>query len=218
MENSNPQIFADLLLEGSEPKVADFVTKSLGAGTDPLDFHSSIYSPALKIIGDKFGILEIFISELILTAELAQSISDNILLPQIKNSRKDIPEKKGVIVLGTVNSDLHDIGKKMVAMMLSVSGYKVIDLGVNINTNDFIDQAIREKADILALSALLTTSMVYMKDIVEMRDGLGYKDEFAIIIGGAPVTKEFAETIGADGYGSSASDAVLVCDELVSIK
>jgi 5-methyltetrahydrofolate--homocysteine methyltransferase len=122
---------------------------------------------------------------------------------------------KGKILIGSVQGDLHDIGKNMVILMLRVNGFEVVDLGVDVPVATVLERAKEEKPNIVGLSSLMTTSQPYMKEVVERRDGFGLKDEWDVIVGGAPITAEYAETIGADAYGKNAIEAVTECTKLI---
>jgi methylmalonyl-CoA mutase cobalamin-binding domain/chain len=121
-------------------------------------------------------------------------------------------------VIGTCQGDVHDIGKNMVALMLQVNGFRVIDLGINVETKKFIEAAKANNADIIGMSSLLTPSMPYMGDLVARLEGLGLRDQYKVIVGGAPVTPAYAEKIGADAYGSDAVNAVKMCKQLLGLE
>ena len=161
--------------------------------------------PAMREIGDKFSRNEAYVPELLIAARAMQT-GLALLEPLIAASgRKSI----GKIAIGTVKGDLHDIGKNLVAIMLKGAGYDVIDLGVNCDTAKY-DSAVKQGADIVACSSLLTTTMPYMREVVEHFEGTHVK----VIIGGAPVTQAFADEIGADGYSEDANGAVKLVDSL----
>ncbi len=161
--------------------------------------------PAMREIGDKFSRNEAYVPELLIAARAMQT-GLALIEPLIAASgRKSI----GKIAIGTVKGDLHDIGKNLVAIMLKGAGYDVIDLGVNCDTAKY-DNAVKQGADIVACSSLLTTTMPYMKEVVEHFKGTNVK----VIIGGAPVTQAFADEIGADGYSEDANGAVKLVDSL----
>lgn len=138
-----------------------------------------------------------------------------VLQEALKSSGQSL-KSAGRVVIGTVEGDIHDIGKNMVASMLRASGFEVIDLGADVKVERFVETAEREKADIIALSALLTTTMLNQKRVVELLVSRGLKDRFKVMVGGAPVTEKFAREIGADGYGESAVQAVSVARNLLS--
>jgi methylmalonyl-CoA mutase cobalamin-binding domain/chain len=201
----------DLLL-GDDPEAGLTWAKDvLGGDIRVTDFFNRVFTPAMAAVGDKFGRLEIFLPELMDAADRAQKISDDVVQPMLAASDSDQEVIRGKIVIGSVKGDLHDIGKNMVVLMLRVNGFEVIDMGVNVPPRDFLDKAKEVKADIVGLSSLMTTSMPYMKECVELRDGFGLKDDFTVIVGGAPITAEYTAEIGADAFGKSAVEAVDRC-------
>jgi trimethylamine corrinoid protein len=204
------------LLLGSDPDAPVAWTKEvLSSGMEAIDFFKDVFTPAMTAVGDKFGRLDIFLPELIDSAERAQAISKEVLEPIFEAQGGDTQMSRGKIVLCTVQGDLHDIGKNMVSLMLQVNGFEVIDMGINVPPRDALNKAKEVDADILGLSALMTTSQPYMKECVELRDGFGLKDKFSIIVGGAPITAEYTAQIGADAFGKSAVEAVEKCTWLM---
>jgi methylmalonyl-CoA mutase cobalamin-binding domain/chain len=196
---------------GEDPQAALVYTQEvLDGGVEALTFFDEIFSPAMEAVGDKFGRLDIFLPELIEAAERAKAVSDQILKPIFAESGGG-GEARGKVAICSVQGDLHDIGKNMVALMLQVNGFDVIDLGINVPPKEALNRARDEEADILGLSSLMTTSMPYMKECVEMRDGFGMKDQFSVIVGGAPITAGYAADIGADAFGKDAIQAVEQC-------
>lgn len=208
--------FTEILLNSVPQLALDFSQSLLDNGMDPLAFFQQVYTPALKLIGEQFGRLEIFLPELVSAADTAKMVADQVILPMLPKDAKNPLMNRGKVVIATVNGDLHNIGKNMVAMMLSVNGFDVVDAGVNVPSKTLIQRALDEHANILALSALMTTSMQYMKEVIEMRNGFGYQDMFAIIVGGAPVSESFARDLGADAYGDNAVEAVNQCNSLMA--
>ena len=175
------------------------------------DFFNGVFTPAMAAVGEKFGRMEIFLPELMDAADRAQAISDQVVQPMLAEAGSDQEIIRGKIVIASVKGDLHDIGKNMVVLMLRVNGFDVIDMGVNVPPKDILDKAKEVEADIVGLSSLMTTSMPYMKECVELRDGFGLKDNFSVIVGGAPITAEYTAEIGADSFGKDAVDAVAKC-------
>lgn len=174
-------------------------------------FFAEVFSPAMQIVGDRFGRLEIFLPELMQAADTAKAVSENVIQPRLKKATGGDVPTHGTVLIASVRGDLHDIGKNMVAIMLQVNGFDVIDMGVDVGPREILDRAVEVKADIIGLSALMTTSTPYMKEVVEMLKGLGLKDRFAVIVGGAPLTPAYAREIGADAYGENAVAAVQQC-------
>jgi len=201
----------DLLL-GDDPDAGTTWAKNvLESEIGVTDFFNMVFTPAMAAIGDKFGRMEIFLPELMDAADRAQTISDEVVQPMLAAAKSDQAVKRGKIVIASVKGDLHDIGKNMVVLMLRVNGFEVIDMGVDVPPRDILDKAKEVKADIVGLSSLMTTSMPYMKECVELRDGFGLKEDFAVIVGGAPITAEYTAEIGADAFGKNAVEAVERC-------
>ena len=207
-----------ILLSGDKGASVGLAQKIINRGVGPKEFFSDILTPAMVSIGDMFSRLECFIPELMQAAEAAQSISNDVIQPKLRILQDEQILKQGKVAIGTVKGDLHDIGKNIVALMLEVNGFEVIDLGVNVDTQIFVSRALESGADIIGLSSLLTTSMPYMREVVERRNGLGYKDHFSIVIGGATTTKEYCEKIGAEAYGENAFEGVQKCLELMKLR
>lgn len=185
-------------------------------GVAALDFFNEVFTPAMAEIGDKFAALDIFLPELIDSAERAKAISAEVLEPIFAAEDGDTQTSRGTIVICTVQGDLHDIGKNMVSLMLQVNGFDVVDMGINVPPREALNKAKEVNADIIGLSALMTTSQPYMKECIELRDGFGLKDQFAVIVGGAPITAEYTAQIGADAFGKSAVEAVQKCTALMA--
>lgn len=166
--------------------------------------------PGMKEVGKKFKENLIFVPQVLISARAMKSSLS--LLEPLLAGKKEI--EKGSIIIGTVKGDIHDIGKNIVAMMLKSSGYKVVDLGINITAEQFISSVKKENASLLCLSALLTTTMTYMKTVIERvkSENLNIK----ILVGGAPLNKRYSDEIGADGFANNAADAVKVAESLLS--
>ncbi len=155
-------------------------------------------------VGDKFGRLDIFLPELMDVAEIAKTVSEDIVQPRLAVSNADVSPVRGKVVLCSVKGDLHDIGKNMVKLMIQVFGFEVIDLGIDVLPRDVLNKAREVGTDIIGLSSLLTTSMPYMKETVELHDGFGMKGKFKVIVEGVPITPEYSRQIGADAFGRDA--------------
>ena len=145
---------------------------------------------------------------------MVKAIQEQVLEPVILETGV-AHEKEGKVVIGTSQGDIHDIGKNMVSLMLQVNGFEVVDLGTNISPRQFIDAAKREHADIIATSTLLTTSLPFIKDIIELLQGFGLRDQFSVVAGGAAVTQQWVDKVGVDGYGRDATDASQVCRTVI---
>lgn len=170
--------------------------------------------PAMSIIGDKFSESEIYIPDVLIAAKAMQFGMD-ILRPLLTDVNATY---RGTVVIGTVKGDLHDIGKNLVKYMLQGGGFNVIDLGNDVSPEKFIDAVRKHDPQIIAMSALLTTTMGSMKDVVEATEEAGIRDRVKIMIGGAPVTQEFADKIKADGYAKDAGSAIHKAKELLGIQ
>lgn len=175
---------------------------------------TEILTDVLKELGEKFARMEIFLAELIMIGD-SMKVATGILEPVLLKESVDT-QTQGVVVIGTVKGDIHDVGKNIVATMLMAAGFKVIDLGIDVS-NSKIAEAVEEHApDILGLSALMTTTMPMQEETIKYFEALGIRDRCKIMVGGGPVTREFAEKIGADGYASDAIEAVEVAKKLLS--
>ncbi len=207
--------FKKILLEADIEQVVEWAKTELGEGIDPLSFFADIFTPSMTSIGDMFGRLEIFLPELMDAAEKAKEVSEKVIQPALTASNSGMSTTRGKVVLCSVKGDLHDIGKNMVGLMLQVNGFQVIDLGIDVLPKDAIQKAKEENADIIGLSSLMTTSMPYMKECIALRDGFGLKDRIKVIVGGAPITPEYSQQIGADAFGRNAIEGVNRCIELL---
>jgi corrinoid protein of di/trimethylamine methyltransferase len=202
---------ANAIYDGDEVEVMKLAQEVIDTGVDPEVAIEKGGIAGLDKLGDDFEKLEIFLPELMLAAEAMKSFM-GILKPHLKTGSKAAP---GTVVLGTVKGDLHDIGKDLVSTQLSVYGFDVIDLGVDVSANEFINTARSRNADIIAASSLLSTSSYYMEEIINNLAEDGMRNDFKVVIGGGPITPQFAKEIGADGYAKTAFGAAAVCKELV---
>jgi 5-methyltetrahydrofolate--homocysteine methyltransferase len=189
---------------GNRAEAVKLVEAALAEGANPVDILNKGVTPGMRQAGELFNKNEIFVPELLIAARAMYAATEK--LP--KNMKP-----KGTVVTGTVKGDLHDIGKNLVCIMVRGAGYKVIDVGVDCSAEKFIGAAKENSAQAILCSALLTTTMPYMKTVVD--EVKAAKLPCKVVIGGAPVTQAFAEKIGADGYGADAYEAVLVADKLI---
>jgi 5-methyltetrahydrofolate--homocysteine methyltransferase len=201
----------DAVLEGDSDRARAAAQRSLEAGIPPLTAINEGLTPGIREVGDRFGRLEMFLPEMVLSAD-AMEAAVAVLEPHF--SRHDA-QKKGKVLIGTVKGDIHDIGKNIVIALLKVNGYEVIDLGRDVPATDFIDKAVAAQAEIVGMSALLTTSLPIMRDVIQMMVEEGVRERFKVLIGGGPTGQEFADQIGADGYGANAYEAVRLCDRML---
>jgi len=195
-------------------EVVSGTEKTLAAGIDPLEVIEKGLLPGLSTIGEMFEEEEIFLPELMKSAQIFQGAMD-LLQPKIQEMGTDV-KKKGTVVIGTVKGDMHYIGKNIVKLLMETSGFKVHDLGVDVDPFAFIAKADEVNADIIALSALLTTTLAGQKDILEALEGQGKRGKFKVILGGGAVTKTWSDEIGADGYAENAYAAVALVKSIVA--
>ncbi len=201
------------VIEGNAPVVSDLVVQGLNEGLKATDILAEGLTPGMSTVGDLFHRGEYFLPEMLFSAKAMKGGLEH--LESILSTGGS--DALGTIVLGTVKGDLHDIGKNIVAMLMKGAGFNVIDLGVDIPVERFVEALTEEKADILALSALLSTTMPAMESTVKAIKESGLKDKVKILVGGAPVTPEFADEIGADGYSEDAPGAVNKVNELLEL-
>lgn len=204
---------AENLIAGKAKKVSELVSNAITEGIGPEEILNKGLIAGMNIVGQKFKSCEFYVPEVLIAARAMKSAME-ILKPKLLESNiKPI----ATIALGTVKGDLHDIGKNLVGMMLQGSGFDVIDLGVDVTPEEFVS-AIKEKnADIIAMSALLTTTMPSMKTVIIKINESGLREKVKIMIGGAPVTQSYANDIGADGYSPDAASAVEKAHELLNL-
>jgi len=195
---------ADNLIKGKAPEVKELVQRAIDEGEDVEKVLNEGLVAGMSVVGAKFKANEFYVPEVLIAAR-AMKAGMGILRPIL--AEKNI-KGIGTVVLGTVRGDLHDIGKNLVAMMLEGAGFEIIDLGVDVSPEKFIETAKEKKADLVGLSALLTTTMPSMKDVVKAVGDSGLKDKVKVMIGGAPLTQSYADEIGADGYAPDAASAV----------
>ena len=202
----------DAILTGNAPKAEEVTRAALEEKTDPTELLSKYMIPAMDEVGKRFECNEYFVPELLIAAR-AMKVAMKLMAPALSEAGA---VAAGRVVIGTVQGDLHDIGKNLVASMLEGAGFEVVDLGVDVSPEKFIEAAQEQEGSLVALSALLTTTMTKMKAVVEQLEATGVRDKFKVIIGGAPITQQYADEIGADGYSDNASAAVALARELVS--
>ncbi len=201
----------EAILKG-DSKSAIAVTKAaIEENVDPIELVTKYMVPAMDEVGRRFECQEYFVPELLIAARAMKGALE--LLRPLLTARG--ATATGTVVIGTVRGDLHDIGKNLVASMLEGAGFDVYDLGTDVSAQKFLTEAKAKKAQIVALSALLTTTMTSMKSIIEEFGKEGVREQFKFIIGGAPVTQEYARQIGADGYSENANGAVALARRLV---
>jgi trimethylamine corrinoid protein len=184
--------------------------EAIEAGLDPLVAVEKGFAEPIRELGEAFDRMEIFLPQLVMAAD-AMKAGMAVIEEAMKASGSAL-EKKGTVVLGTVEGDIHDIGKTVVGAMMQANGYEVHDLGVEVPSTRFIQAAQELGADIIAMSALLSTTMLFQRDVIELLQNKRIREEYYIIVGGAPVTQSWADEIGADGFARDAVEAVKVLD------
>ncbi len=200
------------VLEGDAAAALTFARYALEAGDDPLDLVNSAIAPAMHEAGELFEAGEYFVPELLMAARATKGVFE-LLRPLLVQQGV---EPAGRVVLGTVQGDLHDIGKNLVAALLEGGGFEVIDLGVSVTPHQFVAAVQERSANIVGLSALLTTTMPAMKATVRAFQSNGTRESIKIMVGGAPVTEAFAIAVGADGYAENAASAVALARQLIA--
>ena len=204
----------DAIVALEEEQAVAAAEKAVATGIDPKIAIRYAVANAAITVGEKFDQCEYFLPQLVISGDIMDVVT--------KILEKNIPvaetEKKKVIVIGTVQADVHSVGKNLVATMLKSAGFHVVDLGVDVSSAVFIDKAKDLNADMIALSSLLTTTMPYQREVIDDLVSMGLRERFKVMIGGGPVTKVYADRIGADGYGRDAIEAVDVAKRLLMVQ
>jgi corrinoid protein of di/trimethylamine methyltransferase len=213
MSNEIFNQLATSLIEGDPDATFDLTKKAIESGLEPMSIIREGLMPGMNIVGEKFASGEYFLPDLIIAADGMQKAME-LLEPELM-ARNQAIESAGTVVLGTVKGDIHEIGKSLVGTMLSANGFKVHDLGVDVPTDTFIGKVQEIKADILGLSALLTTTMTVQREIIQALLEAGIRNQVKVLVGGAPVTRSWADEIGADGYAEDAMGAVQAARHLM---
>jgi len=198
------------VVTGNHIKSVELVNEALKEGVSPQDIVGSGLQAGMRIVGDKFSAGDFFVPEMLLAAR-AVTRATEVLQPLL--SAGDMPTL-GRVVIGTVFADIHDIGKNLVTMFLRGAGFEVFDLGVNIPADSFVRAVKEYNPDILGISALITSTMSGMRDVIKALEMAELRSKVKVIVGGAPVTQHFAEHIGADGYGADGGTAIKLCRNL----
>lgn len=200
-----------------EPEDAERLAReALAHGLDPLEAINRGFVPGINTVGERFGCGEMFLPDLV-RAGAAMRAATQLLEAELLR-RGAVRQAAGVLVLGTVKGDIHEIGKNLVGTLFTANGFRVHDLGVDVPIEKFVDQAGALGADLVGVSALLTTTMTGQRKVVEALDRAGLRGRIKVLIGGAPVTREWAREIGADGYSEDAAGAVAVARQLLSAR
>lgn len=203
------------VIDGDDAASAEKTRLALESGTDPLLILNTGLMAGAEVVGKRFEQGEYFLPELLLTARALKSAMEVIKPALLEQQSMGVGRVSGKIIVATIQTDIHDIGKNIVASLLTASGYDVTDMGVDVPLKIIVDKAEEIGADVIAVSCLLTTSMPYMKDLIELLKGRGVRGKYKVLVGGASVTKAWAESIGADGTASNAADAVVLVRSLL---
>ena len=204
----------EVIIAGKHKEIEDLVQAAIEDKADLDQIINEGMVAAMDVVGQRFAENQIYIPEMLVSA-VTMKKGLEIINPLLKS---DEIESKGKIIMGTVKGDIHDIGKNLVIMMLQGAGFDVIDLGVDISTEELTQKVDEIKPDILGLSALLTTTMPEIKNVIETLKDKGLRNDVKVIIGGAPLNAAFAEKVGADGYGKDAAEAVVLARSLIAVK
>lgn len=205
------QKLTDAIVAGNLNDAVELSKQAIENGEKPQTLISDYLIKGMEIIGARFGAGQAFVPNLLMSARAMKGCLD-LLKPLMKG---DTSISYGKIVIGTVKGDLHDIGKNLVASMFEGSGFEVVNIGINVDAEKFVQTVVEQKADILCLSALLTTTMNYMNDVIKAVESAGLRDKVKIMVGGAPLNEAFAKEIGADAYTVDANEAVIVAKKLL---
>jgi len=204
---------AEAIISGNQEEARRLTQQALDEGVPAEQVLNEGLIAGMQVVGEKFKRNEFYVPEVLIAAR-AMKAAMELLRPLLAQTDA---VTRGTVVIGTVRGDLHDIGKNLVAMMLEGGGFRVVDLGVDVAPEKFAEAVQAENAQIVGLSALLTTTMPAMKDTIEALEQAGVRDKVKVIIGGAPVTQEYADEIGADGYAPDAASAVDKAKELLGV-
>ncbi len=207
------QEMAQSIIDGEDELAAELAQKSIDLGIDPLEAINEGFVKGVNHVGDEFSCGNAFLPELVMAGE-AMKAAIAVLEPELtrRGSKRDV---LGRVVIATVEGDIHDIGKTLVGTMMSAAGFEVFDLGVDVSIGEIVQKAREVGADLIGVSALLTTTMVKQRDVVEAVDDIGLADKVKVMVGGAPVTRAWMEEIGADGYSEDAIGAIAVAKALL---
>ena len=208
------QKMSQAIIDLNKDVVVSTVEEGLAAGLSPLEMIEGGLQVGINTVGDRFESFECFLPELIGSAE-AFNAAMEILEPIIAKMSGD-KETSGIVIMGTVKGDIHKIGKDIVTLLLKTRGFEVIDLGEDVPASKFLEAADKNSADIIALSALLNTTMPAQQDMIKLLTEQEVRSRYSIMVGGAPVTQDWAEEIGADGYAKTAEEAVRLAQDLMA--
>ena len=202
------------IIDLDEERTEELTKQAIDEGYDPLDILQKGLTKGVKTVGDKFGRGEVFLPELAMSADCMRAGVQHVD-PLLADLELDDEDTGGKFLIGTVDEDIHNIGKNILITMLKANGFEVVDLGVEIENEEFVEAVEEHDPDILGMSALMTMTMDHQQEVIELLEEEGLRDDLKIMVGGAPTSQEWCEEIGADGYGDNADAAVEVAKELV---
>jgi trimethylamine corrinoid protein len=194
------------VIEGDANRATESSKEVVGTDIDPLEAVDLGLAKGMEVVGERFESGEAFLPELLMAGE-AFKAAMAVLEPEIRRQKKQMTNR-GTVVIATVRGDLHSIGKNILATVLETNGFNVVDMGIDQGALQIIEEAEKVRADVIGLSALMTTTMPAQKEVIDALTELGLRDKYHVIVGGGPVTQEWADEIGADGYGKDAVEAV----------
>jgi trimethylamine corrinoid protein len=207
---------ANAVITGKKDLARDNARAVIDNNIDPLEALEQGISKGMLTVGEKFESGESYLPELIMAADVFK-VAMEILKPAIEANQTDI-KKSGTVLLATVKGDVHNLGKNIVATVMETHGFEVVDLGVDQPTLDIIDAAQANQADVIGLSAVMTTTMPYQKELIDTLQELKIREQFIVLVGGGPINQQWADEIGADGYGETAMDAVNIATQKINAK
>lgn len=204
----------EAIIDLDEDRTEELTKQAIEDDYDPLDILQKGLTKGVKTVGDKFGRGEVFLPELAMSADCMRAGVQHVD-PLLADLELDEDDTGGKFLIGTVDEDIHNIGKNILITMLKANGFEVVDLGVEIENEEFVEAVKEHDPDILGMSALMTMTMDHQQEVIELLEEEGLRDDLKIMVGGAPTSQEWCEEIGADGYGDNADAAVEVAKELV---
>lgn len=202
------------IIEGKPEDTVRLTAAALEAGTEPMDVIGRGLLPGIQVVGEKFASGEYFLPQLVIAGSAMQKAME-LLRPALEQREQKL-ESLGTVVIGTVQGDIHEIGKSLVGILLSANGFQVYDLGVDVPTETFVSKVRETRATMVGLSALLTTTKAVQREVIEALTAAGLRSQVKVLVGGAPVSQQWADTIGADGYAQDAQAAVQLAKRLAA--
>ena len=205
----------EAVIIGEPEQALALAEQTMATGIAPLTAIEEALQPAMQTVGEKYETGEYFIPDLVMAAEAMKSAM-TVFEPALA-ARHEVRQMLGTVVIGTIEGDIHEIGKSLVGTMLSAAGFQVHDLGVDVSVESFVQKAQETQADVIGVSALLTTTMLKQEAVVKALEEAGLREKVKVIVGGAPASADWAETIGADGYAENANEAVGMVKRLLGV-